>query len=212
MCNHQGDYVTTPKTHSGEFVVTTKHSYRCTNAFIWRNKTTEEQINAVKKKGIGAHFFKNNALPTLDRLFNHTKQIIDPDGKLYICGPCGSGKTLALACLVNKYVEMGHDVLYVSWEALKLEIRSCYNQNATKTEIEVINKYAEVDILMLDDLGAGKESEASRTVLFQILDKRYSENKKTNVTSNWTLSDIVGIFDSRIGRRIESMCKVCVLK
>jgi DNA replication protein DnaC len=64
-----------------------------------------------------------------------------------------------------------------------------------------------VDLLILDDLGVDKPSDWVLNVLYNIINYRYENLKKTIITSNFSLDEIAEAFnDNRITRRIERMC------
>ena len=102
--------------------------------------------------------------------------------------------------------------LFVSIPDLLLEIRHSFKEKSETDEQDIINKYSEIDLLVLDDLGIEKTSEWSIQTLYTIIDRRYRDMKRTIITSNLNLKEIADKLDDRISSRIAGMCDCITLK
>jgi DNA replication protein DnaC len=140
-----------------------------------------------------------------------------------LTGPTGCGKThLAVAMLRQKIknsdveLEPGHcyqdktKTLFVTVPELLLEIRQTFN-NPNLSEAKVVDKYSNVSLLVLDDLGAEKTTDWSESALYIIIDRRNREEMWTIVTSNLELKDIERYLGARIASRLSDM-KIINLK
>ena len=76
----------------------------------------------------------------------------------------------------------------------------------------MLKKYANVGLLVLDDLGAEKTSDWSRQVFYLLLDRRYREMKQTIITTNLSLEQIAETFDDRVASRLCEMGVTIELK
>ncbi len=139
---------------------------------------------------------------------------------LFLTGKQGSGKThLAIALMgcwysetlalhENKIYPMKGAPVFLPVVELLLEIKNSWREQEdkrTESEMEVLNKYSRCPFLVLDDLGAEKMSEWSRTVFYLLLDRRYRDMKQTIITSNLTQGQIATEFDARVASRISEM-------
>jgi DNA replication protein DnaC len=97
--------------------------------------------------------------------------------------------------------------IFVAVPELLLSLRESYSKNDT-SEGEIISKYTEGSLLVLDDLGAEKSTEWSINILYIIIDRRYRDEKKTIITSNLSLDELADKLDDRIASRIAGMCTV----
>jgi hypothetical protein len=91
------------------------------------------------------------------------------------------------------------------WKLL-LEYRKCMNFKSEISEEDFIEKYANLDLLVIDDVFSTKEGnfEFSRSILLTILDERSTyKMKPTILTSNLTLKEIADI-ETRIASRIDN--------
>ncbi len=101
--------------------------------------------------------------------------------------------------------------MFTTAPELLLNIREAFSEKTTVTEREVIEKYSDVDLLLLDDLGAEKQSSWSITTLFLIIDRRLREMLPTVITSNLSLGAIKTVLSKRLASRL-SESKVIELK
>ena len=158
--------------------------------------------------------------------FDFDVDMMSEDG-LFITGPVGTGKTHLLSAIANQclegfFVEMDsyHNStgfshpwpdppIFITFPEFLFEIKRSYNKESTgKSEDEILNWYSKCEILLLDDLGAEKATEWSTQILFLLMDRRYSNIKKTYISSNLSLKEISNHIDDRIASRIYQMCDV----
>ena len=137
--------------------------------------------------------------------------VVDRGRGLFFLGSPGVGKThLATAVLKQVILTRGARGLFYDTRDLLRVIRSTYDPVVRTTELEVLRPVMEVDLLVLDDLGAEKTSEWVEETLNLIVNTRYNERRITMFTSNYpdypdTVAD--GEMDSllaRIGYRMRS--------
>jgi len=165
-----------------------------------------------------------NTIPTLFHqldfsLSTKTKFYMNAKGA-FISGPAGTGKTFgAWAALCYhlkdsppKFTEetvntdnarlIRDSFQFVSVTELLLKIRSSFD-NKIVTELEVIKKYIEAPLLILDDLGAENSTDFSYQTLYSIINERINWCRGTIVTSNFRLSEI-DTSDPRLASRLGS--------
>lgn len=74
-----------------------------------------------------------------------------------------------------------------------------------KSAVESINRAVKADILILDDLGAEKDTAWTEQELFALIDYRNRNSLCTFITSNETLADLEKCIGSRVVSRIVEM-------
>ena len=88
-----------------------------------------------------------------------------------------------------------------------MELRMCY-KNEEMSEQAVLDKFKNIRLLILDDMGAMKTTEWAYQMLYMILAHRYDEMKTTYYTSNYTLNELgERLNDDRITSRIAHECR-----
>ena len=127
-----------------------------------------------------------------------------PPGDILLSGPCGSGKTHLAISILREQIQSGHwlSVWFVSATDLLLEIKKTFEPESAWSESEVIDKYTEIEFLVIDDLGAEYVSEWVIATFYQILDRRFREAIPTLITTNLSIQEIEQRFGARIASRL----------
>ncbi|MNJ36576.1 DNA replication protein DnaC [compost metagenome] len=108
------------------------------------------------------------------------------DGRcLILSGTVGTGKTHLATAILRKVVEeMGYTGKYWTVNGLLQVIRSSYEKDSDYTEYEVMQSVINAELLVLDEVGATKQSEFELATLFNIINSRYERQIPTIVISN----------------------------
>ena len=111
------------------------------------------------------------------------KMIADKSGKVILLGSNGVGKTF-LGCMAVK--ALGGKIL--SMYEITTMIRQSYSVKAEKTELEIVQDLASIPMLVIDEMGRTKGSDAELNWLSYILDKRHTRNLPFMILTNTHLS------------------------
>lgn len=136
---------------------------------------------------------------------------------LLLMGPVGTGKThLAVAALQYLVREKGVRGRFADFSSLVLEIQMTFDGSGAKRDI--LEPLIEAELLVLDELGAGKTSQWVSDLLYFLVNSRYLEQRPTVFTTNFTdnpkpnedsLTDRVS---RRIRSRLFEMCQKVELR
>ena len=113
---------------------------------------------------------------------------------LIIFGPSGVGKTHLAAAIGRRLAEHGMRVFFTKTTTLVQQLQIANNQHKLS---EAVAKLAKFQLLILDDIGYVKKSEAETSVLFELIADRY-ESKSLLITSNQAFDQWDTIFPSNI--------------
>lgn len=94
---------------------------------------------------------------------------------LYLYGPAGTHKTSLAAAGLALQIRAGRDGAYVYIPDLFTELAAIYSADDSRSRADVVDRYAHVRCLVLDDLDKAKASRHSAEILGAILDYRYRE-------------------------------------
>ena len=112
------------------------------------------------------------------------------DQDLMLVGPPGRGKThLVVACARYLMANKGIRVLFHEQRALLKALQGTFDSNTGLQESDVLRPVLDCELLILDDLGAGRTTEWAKDVLHDIIAHRYNERKHLVVTTNLALGD-----------------------
>jgi DNA replication protein DnaC len=96
---------------------------------------------------------------------------------LLLIGPSGVGKTHLAVASLKELIRRGHGGLFCDYRELLKEIQASYNPAS-----EPIRN---VEVLVLDDLGASKPSAWVLDIIGLVLNARYNERRVTILTTNY---------------------------
>lgn len=143
---------------------------------------------------------------------------------LLFTGDTGVGKThLAVSVLKELVEKKGVRAQFWDFNELIREIKDSYNPETKTTEVQVLAPIVEMDVLVLDDLGAWKMTDWMNDTLFYILNSRYMAKKATIITTNFQDADREAVLAAdplrrreflveRIGQRLRSrLMEMCVV-
>jgi len=119
---------------------------------------------------------------------------------LYMYGDAGSGKTSIAAAYLADQLIAGKEGYYVYAPDLFTELAAIYSSNNQTSRRDVIERYAETQCLLLDDIDKAKVSTHSAEILGAIFDFRYREQRTwTVLTANCSLDELAGRFATMVG-------------
>lgn len=127
------------------------------------------------------------------------------EGKgLLLYGSVGTGKTYYAACIANALIDLGYSAYMTNF----INLVSILEDKDTdrKKYLDSLNKYT---VLILDDLGAERQTEYVQEKVYAIIDARYRSGLPFIVTTNLTAEELKKPSDvthSRIYDRILERC------
>lgn len=109
---------------------------------------------------------------------------LDTGRGLWFDGPVGTGKT-SLAILVAKAAkDAGRSYAVYPVPRLLAEIKRTFDRDASDTYLGFFRRLCTVDVLVLDDLGAEKQTEWVLEQLYSIVNERWQDRRSIVVTTN----------------------------
>ncbi len=195
-------------------------------------------VALLKESGIPARYkdsdfacfnnFTGNARDVINKIQNWLKHTDSSSGSgLLLSGPVGVGKTFLLASITKYFCSRGVAAKFIDFHRLLAVIRSAYTDR--KSEESVLAPLISADILVIDELGKGRNNDWEQEKLDQIVMGRYNQNKMIVASTNYSLKsdkkdsnffqvaldqdipqknnfnpDVFGSLESRVGQRIFS--------
>jgi len=135
------------------------------------------------------------------------------DRGLLFMGPAGVGKTHLVVSILRDLIEKGFAGLFYEFGSLLKEIQDSYNPVSKSSELKVLAPVYQADVLVLDELGATVPTEWVRDTMYQIINKRYNDNKLTIFTTNYSdkNDELQERITNRLRSRLYEMCTSVVM-
>jgi DNA replication protein DnaC len=123
---------------------------------------------------------------------------------LLLYGPVGTGKTFFAACIANELISQGRPCLVTNFARITNTLQGMFD--GKQRYLDSLNR---LDLLVIDDLAAERDTSYMNEMIFNIIDSRYRSRKPLIVTSNLTQADLKepGSIDrERIYSRLLEIC------
>ncbi|WP_116976434.1 ATP-binding protein, partial [Klebsiella pneumoniae] len=108
------------------------------------------------------------------RYANNWPDVLDAGKSLVLTGSCGTGKN-HLAVSLAKNIIRNHLATVELTDVMRLTraVKSTWRHNADTTEESVLDHYASLDLLIIDEVGVQFGSPAEMTILHEVINARY---------------------------------------
>jgi len=112
---------------------------------------------------------------------------------LLFIGTKGTGKNHLSAAIAKTILQQGFSVLHATAFEVTAKIKATWSKagdEPRRHQLDVIDDFASVNLLILDEIGCGIANSTDSTLLFHIIDQRYQRCHPTLAISNFSL-DVV---------------------
>ena len=121
---------------------------------------------------------------------------------LLLYGRTGLGKTFICHCIAKDLLDTGHTVLYLTAPRLFKIIEDYrFNRESMNEPEEMLEAVSDVDLLILDDLGAEFVTVVTSSALFDIINQRLLARKPMVISSNLSPQELERHYSERIVSR-----------
>lgn len=128
----------------------------------------------------------------INQLIKFTDLCIKSEMKngLIIFGNIGYEKTYLAACIANKMIEQNKIVLMEKSSSILDRIKESFNKERL-SEIEIIELYSNVDMLIIDDFGNENLSKWALEKLYKIISNRYDNELPIVITTRYNKEQLI---------------------
>lgn len=133
---------------------------------------------------------------------DHWDEIKDNNMGLLLYGSKGNGKTYCAACIANELIDRGVPVLMTSFPKILNTGKNGMN--------DLIREAQEYDLIVVDDLGAERDTEYAIETVYYFIDSRYRVGKPMIVTTNLELEELRGPKDIKYARIYDRVLEMCI--
>jgi len=129
---------------------------------------------------------------------------------LVLIGKTGTGKTHLVAAVCTEWVGAGKgEAKMIKANRLFRQIRETWKGKGS--EQEVIDSLVAVDLLVIDDIGAGRNTDDERLLVAEVIGERYDAKRPTIITSNLNREELTETLGDRTVSRLRECGDVVVM-
>ena len=128
----------------------------------------------------------------INQLIKFTDLCIESEMKngLIIYGNIGYEKTFLAVCIANKMIEQNKIVLIEKCSSIIDKIKESFNKNEL-SEMQIIELYSNVDMLIIDDFGNENLSKWALEKLYKIISNRYDNELPIVITTRYNKEQLI---------------------
>ena len=174
-----------------------------------------ERIRRRKAQGLQDRYLydytfanDNGQNPLTDKAHSyveHWEQAYRQNIGLLLFGDVGTGKSFFAGCIANALLEKDVPVLMTNFPTILNRLTGMFSEDRTA----LIAALSDYDLLIIDDLGAERNTDYAMEQMFFIIDSRYRSRKPMIITTNLKLYELKNPPDlahARIYDRILERC------
>lgn len=121
---------------------------------------------------------------------------------LLLLGGLGTGKTMLASVIGGVVMRAGAEVRYATVRDLLREIRATWSKASLESEDEAIERFAAPSLLILDEVGVQAGGDNEKHLLFDVLDRRYRNQRPSIVISNENTPGVTHALGDRVIDRL----------
>lgn len=127
-----------------------------------------------------------------------------------IIGTRGGGKTQMGVCAIRQACKELRPALYAKALDFFLEVRGTYRKDSQKIEQDIIERYCDPELLVIDAIENRSDSPFENLLLNHLVDKRYDKNRDTILIGNYNEQEFAASMGPSIVDRIHE-CGIKIL-
>lgn len=118
-------------------------------------------------------------------------------------GGAGLGKTFLSTCIAKRVIDSGKNVIYQSAVSMfSYYMDYLFKRVPADRAREDFERFKRCDLFIIDDLGAEATNASMSAFLFELLNDRVLNGRKTIISTNYTLNEIAATYSERIHSRM----------
>lgn len=121
---------------------------------------------------------------------------------MVFCGTTGTGKNHMASAICNALIASGKSAVVATALELQMKVRAARRHDSPMTEDKVIASFANVDLLVLDEIELGSTQDYDGKIINTVIDHRVTKGKGVILLSNMDADNLMPFLGERIADRI----------
>jgi DNA replication protein DnaC len=126
---------------------------------------------------------------------------------LILSGMPGTGKSHLAAALLQHVMPRHPDVRYMTCLDLIRAVRDTWRRESERSETQVLAYLERLDLLVIDEVGVQYGTDGEQTVLFEVIDRRYREQRPLVLLTNQGREGLKKFCGDRSYDRLVETCR-----
>lgn len=150
-------------------------------------------------------YYKGEDRRNMELVLNKAKEFAENfngSGSILFFGGTGLGKTHLSVALTKRIIERGYYCVYCSSDKLFSDYRDERFRSSNDNSESKTDKYAECELLVIDDLGTELNGRDVVSFLYTLLNQRINSGKSTVISTNLTHDELLSAYGERIVSRL----------
>ena len=148
---------------------------------------------------------RNHMEGVCEMCYRYANKFNGKSTNLFLNGGTGLGKTFLSACIARVVADKGFSVVYDMAGSLfsvfeDAKFSKSENMAALRDDIR---RYLESDLLIIDDLGTEMTTSFTISALYELINTRLINSKKTIINSNLAIDELLQRYSPQIASRIK---------
>lgn len=170
-----------------------------------RMRVDSLRVQGIQDRNMRRYTFSSaNTTPNLEKCRKYVDrwgEMLESNAGLLFWGGAGTGKTYAAACIANALIDRGIPALMTSFPRIL---------GAGWDKAEIVEQMHSFPLLVMDDLGAERESSYALETVHMVVDERYKAGLPLIVTTNLTLDEMKKPKNMDFWRIYDRIMEMCV--
>jgi DNA replication protein DnaC len=124
---------------------------------------------------------------------------------LLLLGSVGNGKTHLAVGIAREAMEQGASAIFTTLNAMIGKVKETWGQHDGESQAKAIQRFASVDLLVVDEVGSLKCSGREWGILLAILGGRYNAMLPTIFTGNLEPAELPGYLSDQVVSRLREV-------
>ena len=148
---------------------------------------------------------RQNMMDILSRCESFAHNFDSDSENLLFYGGTGLGKTFMCNCIAKKLLDKGKAVLYLTaFKLFKILEEYRFRPEDARLDQDLLDFIFSCDLLIIDDLGTELANSFTTAELFNIINSRILERKKTIISTNLQPEELIDTYSQRVFSRISA--------
>ena len=135
---------------------------------------------------------QRKAVSAARRYASDFKENLELGRCLMMVGDPGTGKTHLSAAIAMNVIDQGYSAVYVTMNEVIDAVIESYGERGKR---HTLNNFRQPDLLILDEVGRQKGTDHDRSIMFELISRRYDDMKPTLLVTNLDLEELKQYLD-----------------